>query len=159
MSQGKRVNGPRSSRQRARIAVFGNRFDEYSFIHWDETFEYLESREWSGRMLALKFRILRAITQVVVNILPPWSWRTSSSIYLAIALIDNEASSKASNLVHATRDNLQYLREQCLQKGSVISNQVLSDAEQDTEHDFKQRCSTMPKVVLVLESHWWVIEQ
>jgi hypothetical protein len=45
--------------------------------------------------------------------------------YLTVALTDNEASSEASNLVLATRDNLQYLREQCLQKGSVISNQVL----------------------------------
>jgi hypothetical protein len=35
-------------------------------------------------------------------------------------LTDNEASSKASNLVLATRDNLEYLREQCLQKGSII---------------------------------------
>ena len=42
--------------------------------------------------------------------------------YLTVALTDNEASSKASNLVLATRDNLQYLGEQCLQKGSVISN-------------------------------------
>jgi hypothetical protein len=37
-----------------------------------------------------------------------------------VALTDNEASSKASNLVLATRDNLEYLREQCLQKGSII---------------------------------------